>query len=123
VDAAFVAEAGLKVARRLTYSGTPEAAQLPDAQDYVQAYRERFGREPNVWGAFTYDSLKLLDTTMEEVGSTGYGAVLAGLRETRGYAGQTGRISIDDITGNRVKVPVFPLKVNNKGVFVIKGKA
>lgn len=61
VDAAFVAEAGLKVARRLTYSGTPEAAQLPDAQDYVQAYRERFGRQPNVWGAFTYDSLKLLD--------------------------------------------------------------
>lgn len=123
VDAAFVAEAGLMVARGLTYSGTPEAAQLPDAQDYVQAYRERFGREPNVWGAFTYDSLKLLDTTMEEVGSTGYRAVLDGLRATRGYAGQTGRISIDEITGNRVKVPVFPLKVNNKGVFVIKGKA
>lgn len=123
VDSAFVAEAGLKVARRLTYSGTPEAAQLPDAQDYVQAYRERFGRKPNVWGAFTYDSLQLLAATMEEVGSTGFRAVLAGLRETRGYAGQTGRISIDKITGNRVQVPVFPLKVNNKGVFVIKGKA
>ena len=120
VDAAFVAEAGLKVARRCTFSGTPESAQLPDAQNYVNAYRERFDREPNVWGAFTYDSLKLLDTTMEEVGSTRYKTVLDQLRQTTGYEGQTGRISIDAITGNRVKVPVFALRVNGQGDYVIK---
>lgn len=123
VDAAFVAEAGLKVARRCTFSGTPEAAQLPDAQAYVQAYRQRFQREPNVWGAFTYDSLELLDSTMETMGSTACKPVLAGLRATRGYRGQTGRISIDAVTGNRLKVPVFPLRVNRDGVFVIKDAA
>ena len=123
VDAAFVTEAGLKVARRCTFSGTPESAQLPDAQNYVNAYRGRFDREPNVWGAFTYDSLKLLDTTMEEVGSTRYKTVLDQLRQTTGYEGQTGRISIDAITGNRVKVPVFALRVNGQGDFVVKDDA
>ena len=98
VDAAFVTEAGLKVARRCTFSGTPESAQLPDAQNYVNAYRERFDREPNVWGAFTYDSLKLLDTTMEEVGSTRYKTVLDQLRQT---TGTRGRLDASALTGSR----------------------
>ena len=89
----------------------------------MNAYRGRFDREPNVWGAFTYDSLKLLDTTMEEVGSTRYKTVLDQLRQTTGYEGQTGRISIDAITGNRVKVPVFALRVNGQGDFVVKDDA
>ncbi len=121
VDAAFVTEAGLKVARGCVFSGTPAAEQLPDAQAYVKAYRRRFDRDPNVWGTFTYDSLKLLDRAMEDAGSTAYGPALRQLLQTKGYRGETGTITIDRLTGNRVKVPVFILRVNRSGTFVVKG--
>ncbi len=120
VDSAFVAEAGLKVARRCVFSGTPEASQLPTAKAYVKAYERRFDRTPGVWGTFTYDSLGVLAEAMEEAGSASFRPALRSLLETRGYEGQTGRITIDPLTGNRVKVPVFMLRVNGEGTFVVQ---
>jgi hypothetical protein len=49
-----------------------------------------------------------------------YGPVLQALRETRDYLGQTGTISIDPITGNRLELPIYILDVNDEGVFVIE---
>ena len=123
VDPAFIAEAGLEVARSCVFSGTPEAEQLPTATAYVKAYETRFNRDPGVWGTFTYDSLRLLATAMEEVGSPRYTPVLRELRATEGYAGQTGTISIDPVTGNRVDVPVFILRVDASGAFVVDADA
>jgi len=119
VDPAFVREAGLDVARSCVFSGTPEASQLPTAKTYVKAYEQRFNRSPGVWGTFTYDSLKLLAESMEESGSTRFTPALAELLQTRDYEGETGTITIDPLTGNRVDVPVFILRVNNQGVFVL----
>ena len=48
-----------------------------------------------------------------------YGPVLQALRQTRGYEGQTGTISIDPITGNRLVLPLYILEVNDAGVFEI----
>jgi len=119
VDPAFVREAGLEVARSCVFSGTPAAPQLPTAGDYVKAYETRFDRTPGVWGTFTYDSLKLLAQAMEEADSTHFRPALNTLLQTENYKGQTGRISIDPLTGNRVKVPVFILRVDQDGVFVV----
>ena len=119
VDPAFVAQAGLEVARSCVFSGTPEAEQLPTAKAYVKAYQQRFDRDPGVWGTFTYDSLFVLAQAMEDAGRTGYKPVLRELRATQGYEGQTGTISIDPITGNRQVVTVFILKVDASGAFVI----
>lgn len=119
VDPAFVRQAGLEVARSRVFSGTPEASQLPTAKAYVKAYEKRFDRTPGVWGTFTYDSLKLLAQSMEEAGTTRFRPALNTLLQTRDVQGQTGTISIDPLTGNRVSVPVFILRVNNQGTFVV----
>jgi hypothetical protein len=34
--------------------------------------------------------------------------------------GETGRISIDPLTGNRLKLPIDILRVNRNGLFVVK---
>ena len=119
VDPAFVAQAGLDIARLGVFSGVPEAPQLPDAGAYVDAYEERFGRTPGVWGTFTYDSIKVLAEAIETAGTVNYWPALGTLRETTDYQGATGEISIDPLTGNRVDVPVEILKVDRNGVFVL----
>ncbi|QPN60907.1 branched-chain amino acid ABC transporter substrate-binding protein [Synechococcus sp. CBW1002] len=121
VDPAFVKLAGLEVAQSLVFSGTPEAAQLPTAKVYVKAYEQRFDRTPSVWGTFTYDSLQVLAEAMEQAGSNRFEPALDALLQTRNYQGATGTITIDPITGNRLKVPVFILQVNAEGVYTIKG--
>lgn len=68
---------------------------------------------------FAYDSLQLLADAMEQTNSTAYQPVLDTLLQTRDYIGETGNISIDPITGNRVDAPVFILTVNDQGVFVV----
>lgn len=120
VDPAFVTASGIPAARNCTFSGVPAAAQLPTATAYVTAYRKAFGEQPGVWGTFTYDSAMMLFAAMAKAGSTDYAPVLKNLRNTKGYSGQTGTITMNAKTGNRVKPPVFILEVDKKGVFVIK---
>jgi branched-chain amino acid transport system substrate-binding protein len=121
VDAAFVSEAGEIAAQRCVFSGVPEAAQMPGAKAaaYTAAYKKAFKKDPGVWGIFTYDSANLLFAKMAKTGSTDFAPVLKALKHTKNYKGATGTITIRPSTGNRVKVPVYILKVNDAGVFVV----
>lgn len=119
-DAGFVASAGIADSRRCVFSGVPEPDQLPTAANYAAAYRARFaGTTPGVWGTFTYDSTKLLFHAMTQARTTSFEAVLGQLRATTGFAGATGPITIDPVTGNRPNVPVRILGVDAGGNFVV----
>lgn len=119
-DAGFVASAGIADSRRCVFSGVPEPDQLPTATHYAAAYRSRFaGTNPGVWGTFTYDSTKLLFHAMTQARTTSFEAVLGELRATTGFAGATGPITIDPVTGNRPNVPVRILGVDASGNFVV----
>jgi len=119
VDDAFVEEAGIATSRTCTFSGVPAAPQLPYAGDYVAAYRAEFDVNPDVWGAFTYDSAWVLFHAMAETGTTQYAPLLDAVLHTRGLQGATGPIDIRSKSGNREDVPMYILKVNRKGDFVI----
>lgn len=119
VDEAFVKEAGISTSRSCTFSGVPAAAQLPYAGDYVAAYEAEFGVEPDVWGAFTYDSAWVLFHAMATAGTTKYAPVLDAVVHTRGLQGATGTIDIRSKSGNRKDAPMYILEVNRKGDFVI----
>ena len=121
VDAAFVTEAGKVAAQRCVFSGVPEAAQMPGAKAaaYVAAYKKGFKTDPGVWGIFTYDSANLLFNKIGQVGNTKFTPVLKALQKTKNYKGATGTITIRPSTGNRVNVPVYILKVDDKGVFAV----
>jgi len=119
VDLAFVQAAGLEASRLDRFSGVPDPSQLPTASVYVEDYITRFKEQPGVWGTFAYDSLNLWARDVEQLNTAAYGPVLKALRKTQGYEGQTGEISIDPITGNRLDLPIYILEVNEEGVFVI----
>lgn len=124
VDAAFVTEAGDIAAERCVFSGVPEAAQMPGAKaaSYVADYKKAFNKNPGVWGIFTYDSANLLFAKMAQTKSTSFAPVLKALKNTKNYKGATGTISIRPSTGNRLKVPVYILKVDDKGVFTVSSQ-
>lgn len=119
VDPAFISQAGLAASQRCVFSGVPEAAQMPDAKRYVAAYRKAFSKTPGVWGTFTYDSTNVLFAAMEKSGSTNYAQVMKALLRTKNFKGQTGAITIDSKTGNRINVPVYILSVDDRSRFVI----
>jgi len=121
VDPAFVQAAGMAASQRCVFSGVPAAAQLPgtSAKAYVAQYAKAFHQQPAVWGTFTYDSANVLFRAISQVKSTVMSAVLKNLDHLTRYAGATGSITITPTTGNRVVVPVFILKVNDQGTFVI----
>lgn len=119
VDDAFVQEAGLSASRNCVFSGVPAAPEMPDAGAYVAAYEKEFGKTPDVWGAFTYDSAWLLFRAMAAAGTTSYGPLLDAVLQTQGMQGATGTIDIHASSGNRANAPVYILKVNKSGTFVI----
>ena len=118
VDPALIQDVGLELAQSAMFSGVPEADQLPDSQEFVDAYRERFSDDPGVWGVFVYDSFNILVDAINRVDSTDYDDMLSSLLMTENYLGQTGSITVDPLTGNRVDVPVSILRVDEDGGFV-----
>jgi branched-chain amino acid transport system substrate-binding protein len=119
VDNGFVARTTLAQARRCVFSGVPAATEMPSARGYVDQYRRRFGRNPGVWGSFTYDSARILFAAINRAKSYDFGAVQRELRRIKGYRGATGAITIDPKTGYRTNVPVSILRVDSRKRFVI----
>jgi branched-chain amino acid transport system substrate-binding protein len=119
VDPAFVKTSGLAAAQNCVFSGVPAAPQLPTAKKYTAAYVKEFRKQPGVWGAFTYDSVKVLAAAMKATGSVKYSPLKKAVFATKNFQGATGVIAFAAGTGNRVTVPVEILRVNQRGVFVI----
>jgi branched-chain amino acid transport system substrate-binding protein len=119
VDNGFLADTTLAEAQRCVFSGVPAATEMPSATRYVRAYRALFNKTPGVWGSFTYDSAKILFAAINRAKSYAFGAVQRKLRQTAGFRGATGAITIAPKTGYRAKVPVSILRVDGRKRFVI----
>jgi ABC-type branched-subunit amino acid transport system substrate-binding protein len=90
------------------------------AKTYARQYRKAFKRDPGVWGAFTYDSAKILFSAVAKGGTTAFAPLQRRLKRTKAYRGQTGSITIAPATGYRVRLPFLSiLEVNAKRKFVI----
>jgi branched-chain amino acid transport system substrate-binding protein len=119
VDDGFVAHTTLADAQRCVFSGVPAAPEVPSARTYVRKYRSMFHRTPGVWGTFTYDSARILFAAINRAKSYDFAAVERALRQTKGFEGATGAITIDSTTGYRVAAPVDILRVSSAKKFVI----
>jgi branched-chain amino acid transport system substrate-binding protein len=120
VDPAFVSGTTLAASQRCRFSGVPAAPQLPSAKSFVRRYRKAFKKEPGVWGVFTYDSARILFAAMREAGTTKFRPVLRNVKHTKGFRGQTGKVSLDPATGYRVQLPFLNiLQVSDQKTFVI----
>src|SRR3954452_6921653 len=119
VSKGFADVATLAESQRCVFSGVPEATEVPSSRTYVRQYRAAFGKNPGVWGSFTYDSAKILFAAINRAQSDKFAAVERALRATKRYRGATGTVTIDRRTGYRKNVPVSIMRVDSRKRFVI----
>ena len=83
----------------------------PAVRKFVEAYRTKYGSEPDSIAALTYDATRLLADAIERAGSTEGRRIRDALASTRDFPGVTGTITMD-ADRNPVK-PAVILKVEN----------
>lgn len=74
------------------YSSTDPSEKV---QNFVTAYKEKYGSEPGSFAALGYDTAYLLADAIERAGSTDSAAIVKALAETKDFAAVTGTLSFD----------------------------
>ena len=97
------------------YSGFSAESKEQAAIEFVDAFKEKYNKEPSSFSALAYDATKVYAKAIETAGSTDREAITEALGTIDGFKGVTGSISFDD-GGDRVGDLIF-LKVEN-GEFV-----
>jgi branched-chain amino acid transport system substrate-binding protein len=87
-------------------AGVPSVAQMPGAAAYARAYSARFHAQPGPWGAFAYDSTRLLIDAATDAGTWRYGSLLHALAHATAIEGVTGELVMDPHTSTRIGAPV-----------------
>ena len=68
----------------------------PQVVAFVDAYRKKYGVDPDAMVALGYDALKLLADAMKRAGTTDPAKVNAAIATTKDFSGVTGRITLDE---------------------------
>ncbi len=73
-------------------------ADRPQLRAFQESYRERFGKEPDVYAAHAYDGMSLIVKAIEQVGLNRVliRDILTDLETFQGYPGVTGEIIFDE---------------------------
>ena len=89
--------AGAENVNDVYYTGhfTPNSED-PMIQDFLAAYKEKFGVEADSFAALAYDAAKLVLQAIETAGSSDPEAVKDAIAETTGFEGITGTFSLDE---------------------------
>lgn len=66
-----------------------------EVQEFIAKYRAKFGSEPDGLAALGYDAARLLFDAMDRASSLDGKTLAAQIAQTKGFAGVTGRITID----------------------------
>ncbi len=67
----------------------------PRVQQFLKAYRDKFGGPPDAMAALGYDAAGILSEAMQRAPTESGADIAAALASTRNFDGVTGRISID----------------------------
>jgi branched-chain amino acid transport system substrate-binding protein len=105
------------------YVGAPFSAEdpRPEVQEFVRAFRSKFGHEPNSFAALAYDAAMVIALAIER-GGPDRAAIrdrLAAMDESAAYAGLTGRIAFQQ-TGDVIGKPMAMTRVR-RGALVVQG--
>ncbi|MBN7772723.1 ABC transporter substrate-binding protein [Clostridium aminobutyricum] len=68
--------------------------QDPMVQNFIKAYKEKYGEEPNAFNALGYDLGKYIADSIQRAGSTDPTAIKEALASTENFAGVTGSFSM-----------------------------
>jgi len=106
------------------YVGAPFSTEDPrrDVQDFVRAFRAKFGRDPNSFAALAYDATMVIAAAIESAGAD-RAAIrdrLAAMRHEKTYEGITGRIMFQS-TGDVAGKPMAMTRVHRGALVVQSG--
>ncbi|NLJ57753.1 MAG: ABC transporter substrate-binding protein [Tissierellia bacterium] len=68
----------------------------PIVQDFIAAYKEKYGTEPNAFNALGYDLGRWAADAVKRAGSADPDAIRDALAETKGFEGVTGTFDMDE---------------------------
>lgn len=77
-------------------TSNPMAEYLPAAKDFIQKYKSRYNQDPGPYSSLSYDGVYLLKDAIERAGSTDKDAVIKALKETKGFKGISGEVTMTD---------------------------
>ena len=104
------------------YVGAPFSTESPrrDGQEFVRAFRAKFGRDPNSFAALAYDATMVIAQAIEAAGAdrAGIRDYLATMRDGKTYAGITGRIAFQP-SGDVAGKPMAMTRVR-RGALVVQ---
>ncbi|NMA62135.1 MAG: ABC transporter substrate-binding protein [Firmicutes bacterium] len=85
---------------------TAEAPVTEESGVFLDAYRNKFGKEANAFAALGYDAYMVILDVIEKAGSVDSQAIRNGLAKVKGFVGATGIITLDQ-NGDAVKSAVI----------------
>jgi len=104
------------------YVGAPFTTEDPrrDVQAFVQAFRSKFGRDPNSFAALAYDATMVVAQAIERAGPdrTAIRDYLGSMQEANAYNGLTGRIAFQQ-SGDVAGKPMAMTRVR-RGALVLQ---
>ena len=83
----------------------------PQVVAFVEAYRKKYGSDPDAMVALGYDALHLLADAMKRAGTTDPAKVNAAITATKDFPGVTGKITLDE--HRNPNKPAVMLQVKN----------
>ena len=106
------------------YVGAPFSVDDPRAEvrEFVQAFRAKFGREPNSFAALAYDATMVIAQAIEQAGPdrAAVRESLAAMRDANTYRGVTGQIAFQP-TGDIVAKPLAMTRVRRGSLVLATG--
>jgi branched-chain amino acid transport system substrate-binding protein len=106
----FIETGGAAVEGTVIASAFHKEAPDAEVQRFAQAFRARYGTDPDVGAALGYDAVRVLAQAMREAGSAEPDKVAAAMHGLRGFRGVTGAFSFDE-KGNLVGMPIRKIVV------------
>ena len=95
-EEAFLEDAGeYAEGTHITFCSVPPALLEGPGQEFYRRYIERFGKEPEAYGASSYDAMGVVLQAIEQVGASDRSAVVEAAFGTRDFQGLQGRFSFD----------------------------
>jgi branched-chain amino acid transport system substrate-binding protein len=92
-------------------SGAPRwDDNAPTVKDFVARYKKRYGKNPDLYGPYFYDAVRLIATAIERGGYTADG-IRTGLKNLKDYPGVNGIMNFP--ADNVVQLPLRFTRFNN----------
>lgn len=80
----------------ITNHYSPEAPVTNVSKDFVEAYKEEYGKDTNAFAALGFDAYKVIINAIEQANSADSKAIRDALANTKDFEGATGIITLDE---------------------------